>query len=363
MQRDRERFAPEALRAARQARPGPGGRRWLSAAALAERVGATKAQILAYEAGYAVPTPARIAALAHALRVPPSTLLGVAPSWASLNDLRRMAGLTAREAALASGLSLYAYRRLEREGIWPSHDQTLPHRLSRVLGQDVRTIKRAVNRALPARRRRHRARATLKKIVCEEAYPLSIEQALEQNPREPYDLDSSVRRLAGILGYPTDRVRRATQALCEDVRDTFRREHAARMEQQLVRDPRERERAHREMLLADKRRNSLMQGSVDYVQLLLDDALTERQWRALAALSSSEARIKGVPARLFADDVWASLDGRSPARSHPLVELRHDLDDAPSYVITKYGTAYEMAVRQQHTRLYDRPRAHQRSVF
>ncbi|MGW6638251.1 helix-turn-helix domain-containing protein [Streptomyces cyaneofuscatus] len=111
-------FNGQALREARAAaRDGRG----LSAAALAEAVDATKAQILAYENDRYSPDPKRITELASALGVSPLDLADetARSSW-SLADLRRACGLRAADMAQALGVSAAVYRKLESQGITPT---------------------------------------------------------------------------------------------------------------------------------------------------------------------------------------------------------------------------------------------------
>lgn len=95
--------------------------RGLSLDALAAAVGggATRHQLIAYESGACRPDPARLAALAAALEVPPERLAGIAPCWATLADLRHWAGLTAEQAAPAFGFSRWSLLRCERTGRLP----------------------------------------------------------------------------------------------------------------------------------------------------------------------------------------------------------------------------------------------------
>lgn len=91
----------------------------LDALAAAVGAGATRQQLIAYETGACRPDPARLAALAAALAVPPERLAGIAPCWATLADLRHWAGLTAEQAAPAFGFSRWSLLRCERTGRLP----------------------------------------------------------------------------------------------------------------------------------------------------------------------------------------------------------------------------------------------------
>ena len=73
----------------------------LSQQRVAELVGTTRWQVIAYEQGRATPEPARLAALATAVGCAPLVLTGSSPDTAAdgLADLRRIAGLTRTQAA------------------------------------------------------------------------------------------------------------------------------------------------------------------------------------------------------------------------------------------------------------------------
>jgi len=65
----------------------------LSQQRVAEAVGTTRQQVIAYEQGRAAPEPARLAALAAAVGCAPALLTGT-PAPADLAGLRRAAGMT-----------------------------------------------------------------------------------------------------------------------------------------------------------------------------------------------------------------------------------------------------------------------------
>ena len=80
----------------------------LSQQRVAELVGSTRWQVIAYERGRATPEPPRLAALATAVRCPPAALTGTASSTADLAGLRRAAGMTRLQAAARLGKLLAA---------------------------------------------------------------------------------------------------------------------------------------------------------------------------------------------------------------------------------------------------------------
>ncbi|MFE5088098.1 helix-turn-helix domain-containing protein [Streptomyces mirabilis] len=122
----------------RQARAAAVDGQGMSAAELARRIGATKAQILAYENGTSRPDPRRIKRLADELGIEPLQLSDLSGStdW-TLADLRRASALRAADLSGQLGLSLRAYRRLETEGFVPAHRFGLMEQLAEALGIPV----------------------------------------------------------------------------------------------------------------------------------------------------------------------------------------------------------------------------------
>ena len=75
-----------------------------------------------YEAGLAVPEPARLALLARTLETNPAALSALELDQVRLTDLRHWAGLTARAAAEQFGFSRWSLLRLEHLGILPHRE-------------------------------------------------------------------------------------------------------------------------------------------------------------------------------------------------------------------------------------------------
>ncbi|MER6564493.1 helix-turn-helix transcriptional regulator [Streptomyces sp. NPDC001027] len=138
----------------------------LSAAELAERVGASKAQILAYENGLRTPDPPRIRQLAAALNMRPLDLADKTgmDSW-QLADLRRASGLRASDLCRELQLKPYSYRRLETTGLCAEGSYGLSVRLASVLGVTVQELERYIAHAPGVRERIERVRVPLKSVV------------------------------------------------------------------------------------------------------------------------------------------------------------------------------------------------------
>lgn len=151
-------FSPSELLALRTniyARPGFTS---MTAEELAQVVGATKAQILAYENGHRVPDPPRLRALAQALGVHPSALMdrGRRTSW-DVADVRRACGLRAQDVVEALGVSPKNYRRFENEGIVPSRRPRFLDEVAALFRVTRTSLERAIDRTPAVQKRRERA--------------------------------------------------------------------------------------------------------------------------------------------------------------------------------------------------------------
>ncbi|MEU1419515.1 helix-turn-helix transcriptional regulator [Kitasatospora sp. NPDC005751] len=148
-------FDGEALRLARTS-PGPPSTRRkrrspMTAEELASAVGATKAQILAYELGQRVPEPQRVRALASALGVHPVTLSHKKVDFGSLAELRRAYGYRSSDICAALNISAKAYRRFETSGIPPVRRPELPHEIAAFLRIPVSHVQIVVAKTPAAR--------------------------------------------------------------------------------------------------------------------------------------------------------------------------------------------------------------------
>ncbi|MEU1408533.1 helix-turn-helix transcriptional regulator [Streptomyces sp. NPDC005728] len=195
-------FSPSALREYRMNVEGRSGVQAMSADALARAVGATKAQILAYENGHRVPDPPRVRALARALKVHPWQLMNfdVHNSW-TLADYRRGAGLRAQDVVSLLGISPKNYRRFESEGIVPSRRPRFVDEVAAVLGLPRRLLEGAIDQAPAVQRRQARA------------FELVVAMAERYVPRPgpwrgPALDDPNLIELAASYGRPVQRIRR-----------------------------------------------------------------------------------------------------------------------------------------------------------
>ncbi|WP_327696291.1 helix-turn-helix transcriptional regulator [Streptomyces sp. NBC_00459] len=174
----------------------------MTAEELAKAVGATKAQILAYENGHRVPDPPRVRALARALKVHPFQLMKSEQldTW-TLADLRRASGLRAQDVVNRLGISPKNYRRFESEGIVPSRSPQFLDQVTAALGAPRHLIEAAIDRTPAVQRRRARA------------FELVVAMAERYVPktgpwRGPALNDQNLIELAAAYARPVQRIQR-----------------------------------------------------------------------------------------------------------------------------------------------------------
>ncbi|MER6342330.1 helix-turn-helix domain-containing protein [Streptomyces tendae] len=202
MTRGQTHFSPSRLRAHRTNAFGREDRNYLTAQQLANAVGATKAQVLAYENGHRVPDPVRVRALADALKIHPTMLMDhhSVQDW-TLADYRRAVGLRAQDVVDKLSISPKNYRRFENEGIVPSRRPQFIDEVAAALGMPREAIERAIDRTPAVRARQARA------------FNLVVAMADRYIPqpgawRGPAPDDPHLTELAASYGRPVQRIRR-----------------------------------------------------------------------------------------------------------------------------------------------------------
>ncbi|WP_237314695.1 helix-turn-helix transcriptional regulator [Streptomyces sp. AMCC400023] len=174
----------------------------MTAEELAKAIGATKAQVLAYENGHRVPDPPRLRALARALKIHPLLLMDRAgrDSW-TLADYRRGSGLRAQDVVSLLRISPKNYRRFETEGIVPSRRPQFIDEAAHALGMPRRFVEAAIDRTPAVKRRQARAFDLI--VAMAERY------VFKPGPwKGPASNDPNLIELAAAYGRPVQRVRR-----------------------------------------------------------------------------------------------------------------------------------------------------------
>lgn len=154
------------LRAARKQTPDPADPTvTLTAARLAELIGTSKAQILAYENGRSRPSPGRLAELAEKLKVPTTVLCSRAAAEAELAGFREARGLTVEALAERLNLSVNTYKRIEREGMFPKSFPEVVWDLAEELRIDQMLLQRKISSIPAVQGRRKHIAAMLDPLV------------------------------------------------------------------------------------------------------------------------------------------------------------------------------------------------------
>lgn len=195
-------FSPTELRAHRLNSHKLPDRVSMTAEELAKAVGATKAQVLAYENGHRVPDPPRVRALAHALGISPWQLMDRAEThlW-TLADWRRASGLRAQDVVRHLNVSLKNYRRFETEGIVPSRRPKFMEQVASALGMPQQRVEQAIDHTPAVQKRQARAYELI--VAMAERY------VAEAGPwRGPAMDDPRLHELAQAYGRPVQRIRR-----------------------------------------------------------------------------------------------------------------------------------------------------------
>ncbi|MFF9364476.1 helix-turn-helix domain-containing protein [Streptomyces griseoluteus] len=179
----------------------------LSAEELAERVGASKAQVLAYENGQRIPDPPRIRQLAEVLGIHPMQLADQTDlhAW-QLADLRRANGLRASDLCAILGMKPHSYRRLETSGLTADGRYGTSQQLAAALGVSMQALERHLANAPAIRERMGSVRQSLTNMV---------ERHLEPGcTSSPQATDRAVRELAACYTRSATTVERI---LCQEV--------------------------------------------------------------------------------------------------------------------------------------------------
>ncbi|MFC8129380.1 helix-turn-helix transcriptional regulator [Streptomyces sp. NPDC057302] len=337
-------FSPSALRAYRTniyARPGVMS---MTAEELAQAVGATKAQILAYENGHRVPDPPRLKALGQALGIHPSELMErqAGTSW-DVADVRRACGLRAQDVVDALGVSPKNYRRFENEGIVPSRRPRFLDEVAALFHVTRVNLERAINRTPAVQKRQERA-AELVTVLAGRYVSMPGEW------KGPASDDRELIELAAAYGRPVQRTRRV---LTYELGELRQRQVRAERERVIADYDTDRDR-QANARLALHRWGEMYERKLSQIPLRLEkfhrNAQPSNIWQLLVDLHDADAAAsqRGEPsfwavARLLSDD-YALL----PAH---LVEHR-SLETVPICRLTMNGVAHVASFSGLYAELY-----------
>lgn len=344
-------FDPDALRNLRLGRRLPvENSASMSADELGRAVGASKAQILAYENGHRVPDPPRIRALADALGVHPAMLMHDTgrKEW-GVADIRRACGLRALDLVKELGISPKSYRRFEYEGIVPARRPRFLDDVAQIFGTSRRSLEIAINRMPAVTARQAKARHLIESMA--ERY---INQPGEWKGPEAQDPD--LLELSASYGRPVQRTRRVLTYELGELRQMLVRARRERVVADYDTDQGRQERArsayHRwhALYLQDLRRIPLR------LEQFHRSAQPSDAWQALVDLHEAEAKPEGpwAPSTLLAAPTTVELLPPS------LVE-RRTVDGVAGCRLTSQGVSHVRTFRELYAALYPGIRRPQRS--
>ncbi|MFG3384395.1 helix-turn-helix transcriptional regulator [Streptomyces sp. NPDC047999] len=347
-------FDPQALYLHRATRVDPNGNPApLSAARLGELVGASKAQILAYENGHRTPDPARIRELAEHLGVRSIDLMKQSnqESW-DLADWRRASGLTAKELCERLGISPKSYRRLEQQGIVPARRPRFLDDVAQALGMRSAKLDRAISNIPDVIERRRETTAIVKQLA----------ETYIHRPgrwRGPDLDDPGLVRLSVLYGRPGQRIRRILAKVLGELRLMA----ARREREQIIADFDPEPSRQLKAAQAARQWEEVYHSEMARIPSLLEgfhrSAQPPDSWQALVALSEAEPRGAWVPSTLL---------GRPETllQLPPSMVTQQRFGDLEAAQLTPTGARHVSSYQDFYTALYPglrrpRPRPTRRS--
>ncbi|MER7966769.1 helix-turn-helix domain-containing protein [Streptomyces rochei] len=269
----------------------------LSAAELGDRVGASKAQILAYESGQRVPDPPRIRRLAEALGVHPLQLANQnsLKNW-KLADLRRANGLRASDLCDELGLKLHSYRRLETQGLTAEGRYGLTPRLATALGVSMRALERHIGNVPAVRQRLEGIGETVTALLETHLAPGRTDV--------PEVADELVKEIAACYTRPVATVARI---LCQETRALRERRRRQAVEAAAAYygpTAEEQQRARRRMESEDAQVDQLIASLPQRLDVFFRAQLSPESWETLCRLhfARSDERTLSMLSPLVAGD-------------------------------------------------------------
>jgi transcriptional regulator with XRE-family HTH domain len=347
-------FDGNALRQARQAAG-------LSAKQLAERVGTSKAAVLAYETGKRIPEADRVAQLAECLNLSRFVLCPPEHTELVLEAVRRGQGLTAAELAKRIGVSRSTYRRLEQEGWLPSRGGgSVPVRLAEVLEFSVEGMKEVLAN--------HPAAAARRAALSDQLASLFKRAHIANRPAVAEPDEAAVREIAELLGHPVGLVCRLVNHELGLYRQQLRQRDGYALDVSYAQNDWVRLQAESRVERANLLMESAAERAATFLVRFLAEALTFREWRVLVYMarrmfthtvgSSPGSRPGVTPAEVpesFDPDLPALADRRFVG--FPLVRVR-TVGEPPQerrlFSFTEVGLEYYETTRLTYGFMYPR---------
>ncbi|RDL05194.1 hypothetical protein DER30_6894 [Streptomyces sp. HB202] len=313
----------------------------LSAARLGELVGATKAQILAYEHGHRTPDPARIRQLAEHLRIRPIDLMK-RDNWQFWNvaDWRRASGRTAQELCTDLSISPKSYRRLEKQGIVPARRPRFLDDVVEALGIWPALLDSAMDNIPAVVMRRQETEVIIERLAT--TYVRRPGHWKGPSPDDP-----GVLRLSQLYGRPTQRIRRILTRILGELRLMTARRERERVIADFDPEPARQLKAGQ----AAERWEGLYHAELARIPGLLEgfhrSAQPSDTWHVLVALHEVEPRAGAswVPAPLVARP-------ESLQQLPPSMVVRRTFGDLQAMHLTPAGVRHVASYQEFYAALY-----------
>ncbi|MFG2925593.1 helix-turn-helix domain-containing protein [Streptomyces sp. NPDC048305] len=352
-------FDGQALREARAAaRDGRG----LSAAALAEAVKATKAQILAYENGRYSPDPMRIRELSEALGISPLDLADETDrdSW-SLADLRRASGLRAVDMAKDLHVSTAAYRKLESQGLAPARATALALSAASQLNISLNDLEQHLANVPAVQRRRTRTAQLLRLLNDTYVQPGEVELPDRDHPL--------IAELAGLYARPASTITPIVQHEMAALRRARRKIASIEAVAHYGASALEQETAQNNARAEQARITEALGTLPARLDAFLRSVLPSDVWRALAALNAfsafglwlSPAQLRETATAVAAIPLQLTIRSKEPQRTRDAdsnrnpqgsAELARRTSDDQAYQVSSEGSDYCTTYRPWYDALY-----------
>ncbi|OAR22127.1 hypothetical protein A8W25_29695 [Streptomyces sp. ERV7] len=317
------------------------GQKPLTAGELAQLVGTTKAQILAYENGHQVPDPPRLRDLAEVLGVHPRSLMNRErePLW-TVADLRRASALRAQDLVDSLGISPKSYRRFEREGIVPGRRPRFLDDVSLELGVRLAVLERAIDNVPQVSVRRAQAKVLIERMV---------ERYVDQPGmwKGPAAEDHDLLELANLYGRPPQRTRRVLTHELGELRQIMVRLKREQVIAEYDRDPNRQQQAYS----AVERWSYIQAREVASIPRRLEDfhraAQPSDTWQVLVDLHDASCRPEGP----WAPSILLGREGTMQLLPSSLVRQQF-FTDMPAAQLTTAGLKHVQRFRELYAALY-----------
>jgi transcriptional regulator with XRE-family HTH domain len=324
--------------------------RLLSAQALADLVGTSKARILAYETNKSVPEPKRIAQLAAVFAVTAAELCQTDTGHPTVRDLRCQAGLTAAQVADAIHVSRASYRNIERLAQLPVRDNSVVRmNLAVCLGISRADIDRALYQHPLAIARRAQITDHMAQLFKQARH---LHKPAVVNPDDP-----RIVHIAQLLQRVPSVVCRLVNDELNRYRNLLKAQSYADTDNAYAQSERARKQARYQRQATVGQIETAPVRSADTLSSFLTEAMSAREWRLMVDLSYLEPN--GIDVVVADGDDFFIWQGLRHRRFVEMNMVRRETDDGWPLFHAVLSSAGARCIIRLHTKygcLYPRVR-------